>query len=66
METNRKLKENYHEKVAIRNGKKRVCKGCGASLSRYNDNNLCGACEIAKRNAHAGEAAQIVSSVYWL
>lgn len=66
IETNRKLMENYHEKVAIKNGKKRACRSCGISLSRYNENRICGSCETAKRNAHVGEAAQLISTVAWL
>lgn len=42
--TNRRIMEKYYEKKAIRNGAFRKCKKCEASLSRYNESNLCSAC----------------------
>lgn len=66
IETNRKLKENYHERVAIRRGKKRSCKVCGNGLSRYNDSKICGACQTKRRNENLGEASALVQSVNWL
>ena len=66
IETNRKIMEKYHERAAIKRGKKRSCKSCGTSLSRYNEGKICGACETRKREAHVGEAAALVGSVSWL
>lgn len=66
IETNRKIMEKYHERAAIKRGKKRECKSCGTSLSRYNEGKICGSCEISKRNENVGEAAALVSSVNWL
>jgi hypothetical protein len=66
IETNRKIMEKYHERAAIKRGKKRVCRNCGNSLSRYNENNICGSCETTKRNENLGEAAALVGSVAWL
>jgi hypothetical protein len=66
IETNRKIMEKYHERAAIKRGKKRSCKSCGISLSRYNEGKICGACETRKREAHVGEAAALVGSVSWL
>ena len=66
IETNRKIMEQYHERAAIRRGKKRGCKSCGTSLSRYNSSNMCGACETSKREENAGEAQQLLQSVVWL
>jgi hypothetical protein len=43
--TNRRIMEKYYEKKAIRNGAFRPCKKCNARLSRYNQGNLCSACE---------------------
>lgn len=43
--TNRRIMEKYYEKKAIRNGMFRQCKGCKLQLSRYNQNDLCAACE---------------------
>ena len=42
--TNRRIMEKYYEKKAIRNGARRGCRKCGAQLSRYNEANLCSAC----------------------
>lgn len=66
IETNRKIMEKYHERAAIRRGKKRLCASCQTPLSRYNENSVCGSCEVTKRAEHSGEAARLVSSVTWL
>lgn len=66
IETNRKIMEKYHERAAIRRGKKRSCKACGSSLSRYNEGKICGSCETKKRNEHAGEAARMLGAINWL
>lgn len=66
IETNRKIMEKYHERAAIKRGKKRACTDCGTALSRYNENKVCGACEIKKRNENAGEANALVGAVSWL
>lgn len=63
IETNRKIMEKYHERAAIRRGKKRVCKTCDKPLSRYNDNDTCGPCAIANRNVNLGEAAAIAALI---
>lgn len=65
-ETNRKIMEQYHERAAIKKGKKRSCKNCGTALSRYNEGKVCGACETKKRNENLGEASALVGSVSWL
>lgn len=66
IETNRKIMEKYHERAAIRRGKKRVCNVCETPLSRYNENKICGGCEVRKRNENLGEAAALVGAVTWL
>ena len=66
IETNRKIMEKYHERAAIKRGKKRPCKSCGSPLSRYNEGKICGACEVRKRNENVGEASALVGSVTWL
>lgn len=65
IETNRKIMEQYHERAAIKRGKKRVCKSCETSLSRYNINDFCGACETAKKEENSGEAHRLLASVSW-
>lgn len=64
--TNRKIMKQYHERAAIKRGKKRSCKGCGTSLSRYNESPVCGACQTAKRNENLGEAQRLLTAVSWL
>jgi hypothetical protein len=66
IETNRKIKEQYHERAAIKRGKKRACKSCGTPLSRYNESPVCSACQTAKRNENLGEAQQLLAAVAWL
>lgn len=66
IETNRKIMEKYHEKAAIRRGKKRACKTCSTTLSRYNESNICGACETRNRNENKDSAAMLVNSISWL
>lgn len=63
--TNAKIMKKYHERVAIKRGKKRVCQ-CGTALSRYNENKICGPCEMKNKQAYKGEAANILASVIWL
>lgn len=47
--TNARLMEQYYARKARRQGQARLCaNGCGTRLSRYNDGNLCGACERRK------------------
>lgn len=66
IETNRKIKEQYHERAAIKRGKKRACKSCATPLSRYNASPVCSACQTAKRNENLGEAQRLLSAVSWL
>lgn len=43
--TNRRIMEKYYEKKAIRGGAKRSCVKCNSKLSRYNESNICAACQ---------------------
>ena len=65
IETNRKVKEKYHERMAIKRGKQRVC-SCGTKLSRYNESNKCGPCQQKKREDNRNRTNQLVSSIAWL
>ena len=44
----RKILEKYHSKKALQNSKNRVCKtkNCNTILSRYNEEKICGACQV--------------------
>lgn len=66
IETNRKIMEKYHERAAVKRGKKRLCVTCNTPLSRYNEGNICGSCEVRKRNENLGEAAALIGVVTWL
>ena len=66
IETNRKIMEKYRERQAIRKGKKRTCRLCAKTLSRYNESDTCGACVTKRRNENLGEASVLVNSVVWL
>jgi hypothetical protein len=63
--TNQKLKEQYYEKKARLQGKKRICKttGCNTSLSRYNEDKICGKCKAAKEKAKQNELIEMVRNV---
>ena len=65
-ETNRRLKANYHERTAIKRGKKRACSVCALPLSRYNEGHMCGGCESQKLKSNKGEANSLIDSVSWL
>jgi hypothetical protein len=56
--TNRRIMEKYYEKKAIRNGAFRACSKCKTRLSRYNQSNMCAACEkktnVSNRNKLIG------------
>jgi hypothetical protein len=56
--TNRRIMEKYYEKKAIRNGAFRACSKCKTKLSRYNQSNMCAACEkktnVSNRNKLIG------------
>lgn len=65
--TNAKIMEKYHERSAIRKGKKRWCDTCKVTmLSRYNETKSCDSCRIKKRDEHTIDARVIASSVIWL
>ena len=46
--TNERLMVRYYEQKARRSGQTRLCKKCNTTkLSRYNDDDTCGACQLA-------------------
>lgn len=50
---NAKILKKYHERKARLNGGRRVCKtpGCMTPLSKYNDSDICHACDLKQREA---------------
>lgn len=63
--TNKKLKEQYYEKKARLQGKKRTCKspGCKTALSRYNESNICSRCQSLKEKNKQKELIEMVLNV---
>lgn len=63
--TNQKLKEQYYEKKARLQGKKRVCKvsGCNTALSRYNESNVCSRCSAKVEKKKQQELIAMVMNV---
>lgn len=64
IETNKKMKAAYHERVAIKRGKARVCSQCQITkLSRYNPGRICGSCEEENRKTTTDFMTRIASVV---
>ena len=63
--TNQKLKDQYYEKKARLQGKKRICKttGCNSLLSRYNEDKICGKCQADNEKNKQKELIEMVMNV---
>jgi hypothetical protein len=48
--TNKRIMQRYYENKARLAGIIRICQNCSKELSRYNSNNICGACEISTKD----------------
>ena len=59
--TNKKIMEKYYEKKAIRSGKKRLCKSCNSSLSRYNTLSVCSKCEKNNSKSDRNKILRIIN-----
>lgn len=58
--TNAKLVERYHERVAIKSGKKRICVSCEETiLSSYNPSKVCAGCESKKQKSNDNDIASL-------
>ena len=61
--TNRRIMEKYYEKKAIRNGARRECYKCKGVLSRYNESDVCSACQkrinLENRNKMLGRINEV-------
>lgn len=66
IQTNRKIMADYHENKAILAGKPRTCLTCSTSLSRYNRNKYCGACETRMKVSENDQVTDLLASVSWL
>jgi hypothetical protein len=63
IQTNRRIMEKYYEKKAIKNGAVRKCKTCSSKLSRYNDSNVCLACENKKVLSNKKNILRMINEV---
>ena len=64
IETNKKMKAAYHERIAIKKGKARVCVQCEVTrLSRYNPGRICGSCEEANKKTSGDFLSRFASIV---
>ena len=63
--TNKKLQDQYYEKKARLQGKKRICKtqSCGAPLSRYNEDKICSKCKAGKEKVKQKELLEMIRNV---
>jgi hypothetical protein len=63
--TNQKLKEQYYEKKARLQGKKRICKrpNCNVILSRYNSGSICDKCKSQDRELERKSLVEMVKRV---
>lgn len=64
VETNRRIMEKYYAKRDQRLGKTRHCDECGVTkLSRYNDSNVCGSCQIKASEESKKDILSWVTSI---
>lgn len=61
--TNRRIMEKYYEKKAIKNGAHRECKKCKLKLSRYNQSDICSACEKKDGTANRKKIAGMLDEI---
>lgn len=61
--TNKRIMQRYYENKARLAGVKRLCSECGNSLSRYNANTICGACDIATKDYNADKIKEVLSVI---
>jgi hypothetical protein len=55
--------EKYYEKKAIRNGAKRECSKCKGILSRYNESEICSACQKRINLEHRNKIVGMINEV---
>lgn len=62
LETNNRIRKNYHDRKARLSGTARVCRtpGCSTLLSRYNTGKVCGKCEAEQRKAEEDKVMRML------
>lgn len=64
--TNRRIMQKYYAKRDQRAGKARYCRKCGVTkLSRYNDGEICGACNASSIAEANSAVALMLAAVSW-
>lgn len=64
--TNRRIMEKYYAKRDQKAGKTRFCMVCKTTkLSRYNDSQVCGSCQVAPVAEANNAVAAMLLSVSW-
>lgn len=64
--TNARIMEKYYAKRDQRQGKVRFCKSCETTkLSRYNDSDICSACNIRQQEDANKSVANMLLSAAW-
>lgn len=63
--TNATIMEKYHERVAIKRGKKRECRECGTPLSRYNEEKICHPCMAIEKASTDDLMQGLLATVSW-
>lgn len=65
--TNRRIMEKYYARRDQKAGKTRYCNKCHSTrLSRYNDSQICSACQLASVTAANNAVVSMLASVSWL
>ena len=63
IETNRRIMERYYTRRDQRMGKVRWCGSCTTTqLSRYNDSNICGACQRREQEDSRASVLNMVAT----
>jgi hypothetical protein len=61
--TNRRLMERYYARKARRSGEERRCIICDVTrLSRYNNSDVCGSCEVASQETFRNSLTNMFSN----
>lgn len=64
IETNTRQKQQYHERAAIKRGKKRICSKCNITqLSRYNESPVCDACVMKAKTNYDGQIDSLLQNI---
>lgn len=63
--TNAKIMEKYYKRRAQASGQVRQCESCATKLSRYNADDICGACTLSQETNRSNEVMSMLTNVAW-